>query len=282
MIDLHYIPKFLDKIPFSYLEHTKICVKDNCVVSQNEEYGVISLPVAQLAVLMLGPGTDITHAAIQEITAQNCLLIWCGEGIVRCYAHSQGGTHSSHNIIYQAFLLNDNLLSIEIIQRLMCKRFPKENYSGLSIKQIMGIEGNKMRDIYSHQAQLFGIKWEMKDQNITTWENQDIPNKCLSVANSCLYGVCHAAILSLGYSPALGFIHKGDQRSFVFDIADMYKPSVSIPVAFSVAKDNPKNPEKSTMIKCKEYFYQNKFLSLILKDLEELFDFPEKNSFKNT
>ena len=54
----------------------------------------------------------------------------------------------------------------------------------------------------------------------------------LSTANVCLYGLCHAAIISLGYSPELGFVHTGKMTSFVYDIADLYKMQTSVPAAF--------------------------------------------------
>ncbi len=57
----------------------------------------------------------------------------------------------------------------------------------------------------------------------------------LSAANVCLYGVVHATVLALGYSPALGFIHNGNQHSFVYDIANLYKIQVTLPLAFFAA-----------------------------------------------
>jgi len=60
-------------------------------------------------------------------------------------------------------------------------------------------------------------------------------NQALSAANSAIYGVVHAVIVALGCSPGLGFVHNGTYRSFVYDIADLYKADLTIPIAFDVA-----------------------------------------------
>ena len=44
-------------------------------------------------------------------------------------------------------------------------------------------------------------------------------------------------IVALGCSPGLGFVHTGHERSFVYDIADLYKAEITIPAAFDVAAD---------------------------------------------
>ena len=60
-------------------------------------------------------------------------------------------------------------------------------------------------------------------------------NQALSAGHACLYGVAHAVIAALGCSPGLGFIHVGHERSFVYDIADLYKADLTIPIAFEIA-----------------------------------------------
>jgi CRISPR-associated protein Cas1 len=98
----------------------------------------------------------------------------------------------------------------------------------------------------------------------------DASNLCLSTANNCLYGICHSAILSLGYSTAIGFIHEGHQTSFVFDIADLYKVEVSIPIAFSCVSEDNNKSMNNTRIKMRDYFNDNKFLKRVVNDIEDI------------
>ena len=58
-------------------------------------------------------------------------------------------------------------------------------------------------------------------------------NVSLNLANSILYGCAGAACSAIGVNPALGIIHRGNVRSLLFDLADLYKPTMTIPLAFS-------------------------------------------------
>ena len=85
-----------------------------------------------------------------------------------------------------------------------------------------------------------------------------------------LYGLCHAAIVSLGYSPGLGFVHTGKQLSFVYDIADLYKVETTIPAAFAAVKSAPKPTDdlsKAVRVNCRDYFANTKLLSRIPRDI---------------
>lgn len=79
------------------------------------------------------------------------------------------------------------------------------------------------------------MTWTKRDYNVDDFESGSVVDQALSAANTSLYGVVHAAIVALGCAPGLGFVHTGHVLSFVFDIADLYKAEIAIPVAFEVA-----------------------------------------------
>jgi CRISPR-associated protein Cas1 len=91
--DLHSLPKFRDRLSFIYVEHVRIEQHEKSIACHDVD-GMVAIPVATLAVLMLGPGVSITHAAIRRLAEGNCLVIWCGEENVRFYAQGLGGTRS--------------------------------------------------------------------------------------------------------------------------------------------------------------------------------------------
>ena len=95
-------------------------------------------------------------------------------------------------------------------------------------------------------------------------------NRALSAANSCLYGICHAAILSVGYSPALGFIHTGKQLSFVYDIADLFKFETVVPHAFRIASKSPPDLERQVRYACRDSFRQTHLLEHIIPTIEAI------------
>ena len=90
----------------------------------------------------------------------------------------------------------------------------------------------------------------------------------MSAANSCLYGICHAAIVSAGFSPALGFIHTGKMLSFVYDVADLYKTEITVPVAFRAAAEGQGQLERRVRITCRDQFVSTRLLERIIPDIQ--------------
>jgi CRISPR-associated protein Cas1 len=137
------------------------------------------------------------------------------------------------------------------------------------VEQLRGMEGVRVREAYARASQDTGVEWSGRSYDRSDWRSADPVNRALSCANSCLYGLCHAAILSTGYSPALGFIHTGKQLSFVYDIADLYKVEVTIPLAFRVARENPPELERTVRLQCRDRFRESRLLQRIVPDIQK-------------
>src|SRR5665811_1904308 len=112
------------------------------------------------------------------------------------------------------------------------RRFDEKVDESLSLQQLRGREGIRVRASYAEASRVSAVEWKGRNYDRTSWKTADPINRALSCANSCLYGLCHAAIVAAGYSPAIGFIHSGKGLSFVYDVADLYKTVTSIPAAF--------------------------------------------------
>jgi len=133
-----------------------------------------------------------------------------------------------------------------------------------------GIEGSRVRKLYEILAERAGIKWNGRCYDYMDWDSGDMQNKCLSSATSCLYGVTEAAVLAAGYSPAIGFIHSGKPRSFVYDIADLFKFETVVPLAFQIAAKSPENPERAVRLACRDTFRETRLLKKIIPAIEEV------------
>ena len=276
MDDLHQLPKFRDALSYLYVEHVKIDQEEHSIALHDEQ-GVTPVPVAGLAVLMLGPGTRITHAAIRALADNNCLVIWCGEQNVRFYAFGMGGTRSSAALLHQARLVSNERTCLEVVMRMYRMRFKETLAENLTVQQLRGMEGIRVRETYARMSRETGVPWTGRSYDRRDWRSTDPVNRALSAANSCLYGLCHAAILSVGYSPALGFIHTGKQLSFVYDIADLYKAEVTIPVAFQVAAAAAADLEREVRLRLRDTFRESRLLSRIIPDIRRaLGDQPEE------
>ncbi len=126
----------------------------------------------------------------------------------------------------------------------------------------------RVRTSYSQSSAATGVEWTGRSYNRTDWKDSTPINRALSAANSCLYGVCQAAIISAGYSTALGFIHTGKMLSFVYDIADLYKADLTIPLAFETVAESEFELESRIRHRLRDKFHAEKFLQRIVPDLE--------------
>ena len=115
---------------------------------------------------------------------------------------------------------------------------------------------------------------------MTDWAGGDLPNRCLSAATACVHGLCEAAVLTAGYSPAIGFLHTGKALSFVYDIADLWKLQTVVPEAFRVAGQAQKGQlevpiERAVRHACRDAFRKTGLLSKIIPQIEEVLEAGE-------
>lgn len=280
--DLHELPRLSDSISYLYIEHAKI-EQSSMSIEAVKKDGIIAIPAASLTLLMLGPGTSITHAAVKALSENGCMAVWCGEGVSRFYAFGTGETRSAANLLRQAKLCMDEQAHISVVRRMYERRFPDIKCEGFTLQQIRGMEGIRVRQAYKIWSKQAGILWKGRDYKSNNWDDADPINRGLSIANTVLYGVCHAAIVSLGYSPGLGFIHTGKQLSFVYDIADLYKADVTIPAAFETAALDSTNMQQEIRIRTRQLIKKHNIMKRIPEDIDWVFsidshDDPNKDT----
>jgi len=159
-------------------------------------------------------------------------------------------------------------------------RFDESLDPSLTLQQIRGREGVRVRDAYARASRETGAPWHGRFYDRNDWSSADPVNRALSAANSCLYGVCQAGILALGLSPALGFIHTGKMLSFVYDIADLYKTQVSIPIAFRVVSEAEDKLESRARRAVRDTLRERKLLKTIVADIQSALDLQGRGRLK--
>lgn len=228
------------------------------------------IPIGGVACLMLEPGTRVSHAACALAARVGTLLVWIGEGGVRLYSAGQPGGARSDKLLYQAKLALDDSLRLKVVRKMYALRFGEEPPQRRSIEQLRGIEGARVRETYKQIASKFGVAWKARNYDVSSWDAGDLPNRCLSSATACLYGITEAAVLAAGYAPAIGFIHTGKPLSFVYDVADVYKFDTVVPIAFKIAAKQPANPEQQIRLACRNIFRESRLLDRIIPGIEEM------------
>lgn len=270
--DLHALPRLSDRWSHLYLEHGRVQKDKEGLCFIDPQGTSTAIPVDQFAMILLGPGTTLTHAAVRMLADNNTLVCWCGEQGVRLYAYGTGGTHASARLLRQAEAWADPQRRLAVIARMYRKRFVEEIPPGTTLESIRAMEGYRVRAAYQQEAHRAGVEWKGRDYDQGSWDHADPLNRALSAANSCLYGICHAAILAAGYAPSIGFVHTGKQLSFVYDIADLYKTELTIPCAFDVVAEGIEDVERRVRIRARDLFHEQRLLRRILPDISEVLD----------
>ncbi|MDD5036916.1 MAG: type I-E CRISPR-associated endonuclease Cas1e [Methylococcaceae bacterium] len=259
-----------ERVSLLFIEYGEIDVIDGAFVVVDKTGVRTQIPVGSIACLMLEPGTRVSHRAAALAARVGTLLVWVGEAGVRLYASGQPGGARSDRLLYQAKLALDEAARLKVVRKMYEIRFGEKPPEHRSVEQLRGIEGARVRKTYELLAKRYGVIWKHRNYDAEEWGSGDLPNRCLSSATACLYGITEAAVLAAGYAPAVGFIHTGKPLSFVYDIADLVKFDTVVPVAFKIAAREPANAEREVRLACRDVFRQTHLLKKLIPLIEEV------------
>ncbi|MCH9276187.1 type I-E CRISPR-associated endonuclease Cas1e [Bifidobacterium amazonense] len=258
-----------DRMTFLYAEHCVVSRADNAVTITDSR-GTVHVPAAALSVLMLGPGSNITYAAVCLLGESRATCIWVGERGVRYYCHGASLAQSTRLLEAQAKLVSSERTRVKVARRMYAMRFPNEPTDGLTMQQLLGKEGTRVRRAYERESLRTGVPWSGRSYKVDDFDDADDVNRALSAANTSLYGVVHAVIVALGCSPGLGFVHARNERSFVYDIADLYKAEITIPLAFDLVAMQIADISAAARRGMRDRMKDGKFLRRCVKDIRSL------------
>lgn len=268
--EIQALPQITDRMTFIYLER---CVlnRQESAITVTDDNGCVHIPAAAISVLMLGPGTKITHRAMELMGDAGVIVLWVGEHGVRYYAGGRPLTHRAGLLIRQAELVSNNRLHLNVVRQMYCMRFPGEDVSHLTLQQLRGREGSRIRTVYRKFSKQWNVPWNGREYDPDNFLDGDAVNQALSAGHTCLYGLARAVIEALGCSPGLGFVHVGHENSFVYDIADLYKAEITIPLAFEVAASIHQEDVPAVMRrKTRDAMVQNHILERMVRDIKTL------------
>ncbi len=267
--ELPQLARAADRLTFVYLERCRVHRDDNAITATDER-GTVHIPASTLGTLLLGPGTTVTHQAMTLLHQSGVCAVWTGEEGVRYYGHGRPLAESSRLLEAQAKLFSTTRGRLKVARAMYQMRFPGEDVSGLTLQQLRGREGVRMRRAYRAAAEKYGIQWSSREYDQNDFDNSDSVNKALSAANAALYGVVHSVIVALGLSPGLGFVHAGTIRAFVYDVADLYKADLVIPLAFRLASEQPPDISSAARRGLRDLMVDGQFLKRCIQDIRGL------------
>ena len=268
---LPQLPRASDRVTFIYVEHARINRNDGAVTVA-ESRGIVRIPAAMIGILLLGPGTDISHRAMELLGDTGTSVAWVGEHGIRQYAHGRSLSRTSRFLEKQAKLVSNTRTRLQVARSMYQMRFPEEDVSELTMQQLRAKEGARIRRLYRRISQEYGVRWDGRKYDPEDYQGGDPVNQALSSANVALYGLAYSAVSALGMASGLGFVHTGHDLSFVYDIADLYKAEITIPIAFQIASEYEPGDDVGRIARqnVRDAFSDGKTFARIVRDIQFL------------
>ncbi|AEX68718.1 type I-E CRISPR-associated endonuclease Cas1e [Corynebacterium diphtheriae] len=279
-LDRLLLPRMESRLSFLYVERAVIN-RDGNALTIKDQRGIAHVPATQLAVILLGPGTKVTYAAMALLGDAGASVVWVGEKGVRYYAHGRPPAKTSRFAEAHARLWSNQRSRLRCARRMYDMRFPGEEISQLSLAQLRGREGARMKKIYAAEAQRTGVVWTRRNYDPQDFESGDPINRALTEGSAALYGIAHAVIVGLGFIPSLGIVHTGTDRAFVYDIADLYKAEISIPAAFEAVAAIPSGDDLNVRARIRDKVVSTRLMQRMVHDLQDLMEIPEEDAYSD-
>jgi CRISPR-associated protein Cas1 len=237
--------------------------------------GRYDVPVQGVSLVLLGPGSTVSHDAMRLLSNYGTGLAIIGEDGVRFYSAMLSGRDESELARRQARVWSDDDSRTMIARRLYAWRFG-EVLPHDDLDVLRGIEGDRMKAAYARIAAEYGVAWRGRRYDRTNPAAADIPNQAINHAATAVEAIAAVAVNAVSAIPQLGFIHEHSAQAFVLDIADLFRNEVTLPIAFSGALEITKGSQYSIdriVRKCAgRMFRERNVAGLMIEKIKELFD----------
>lgn len=238
--------------------------------------GDYSIPFQMINCLLLQPGTTVSHDALRLLARHGTGLVVTGQGGVRYYASLPSGPDSSRRARRQVELWADPAARTRVVRRMYAWRLG-EVLPASDLDSLRGIEGSRVKAAYRHAAEQFGIPWRGRRYDRNDPEGADVANQAINHASVAVQAVALVAVAITGTIPQLGFIHEDSGNAFALDIADLYRESVLLPVAFGAARDvrrlgPEENVERTVRRLAGKTFRSENLVGKMIDRIKDLFD----------
>lgn len=268
-----------DRHGLIWLSRGRLFVEDGtlrfvCTQSDDLDAGDYAIPYQNVSLILLGPGTTVSHDALRILARHGTLLAAVGEGGTKFYTAPPMGQGRSKVARAHARLWADESERLSLARRMYAFRFGKI-LPHKDIAVLRGIEGSRMKETYRITADRFRVPWEGRRYNRDRPDDADIPNQAINHAATFVESAADVAVAAVGALPPLGFIHEDSSNAFTLDIADLFRAEITIPLAFRVARkvldDNRLSLERTLRKEAAMEFRRAKLIPKMIDRIKELF-----------
>lgn len=229
-----------DRHGLVWLGRGNLFVENGTVVFATPGYddlkaGRYTLPFQMVSCILLQPGTSVSHDVLRLLARHDVGLVAVGSHGIRCYASMPFGPDQSARARRHALMWTDPDQRMRLIRLMYAWRIG-EVVAVADLDALRGIEGARVKEAYRQVAKQFGIPWRRREYDRDNPQVPDLPNQAINHASSALRAAAMIAVSVCGAIPQLGFIHEDSGIAFPLDIADLFRESILLPVAFGAVK----------------------------------------------
>lgn len=277
---------YVDRHGLLWLSRGRLYVEDGTLRflaagSKELEHGDYAIPYQTVSMVLMGPGTTVTHDCLRILARHGTLLAAVGEGGVKFYTAPPMGKGRSKVARAHARLWADEDARLHVARRMYAVRFG-EVLPSKDISSLRGMEGGRMRESYRIAAQKYGLRWKGRRYDRKNPTSADLPNQAINHAATFVEAAADIAVASVGALPPLGFIHEDSSNAFTLDIADLWRVDVVLPVAFSAAarvQKDPRRPlEREVRYEAARWFRRIKLIPAMIDRIKELLQTDDSSS----
>lgn len=244
-----------------------------------------SLPYANTNVLLLGPGTSVTHQAARLLGDEGVMLGFVGGGGTPLYLASQSEYRPTEHLQRWASFWFDERKRLQVAKQFQNVRAQniQRSYRELGVAGVdealaayseavsaasdntalLLAEAHFSKRLYGILARLHGVaNFSRKPQA------GDALNNFLDAGNYMAYGFAAAALWILGVPHSFGINHGMTRRgALVFDVADIVKDACVMPHAFIGAheRDNESKNRQRVLVALENASALKQMLDVIAK-----------------
>ena len=235
-----------DRHGLIWLERGELCVINGCVhfarSKDNADPTVDQIPHQAVSIILLGPGSSVTHDALRLLARHGTMLAAVGLDGVRSYTAPPLMPDRSDIARRQAELWGNPRRRISVARHMYALRLG-EVLPHRDLNTLRGIEGSRVKETYRLMAQTFGVEWHGRRFDRTNPDADDLPNQAINHAATAVQAAAAIATQSVAAIPQLGFIHEDSGQAFVLDIADLFRDQITLKIAFSAVKKSKTSEE---------------------------------------
>jgi CRISP-associated protein Cas1 len=235
--------------------------------------GDYAIPFQLISCVILQPGCTVSHDALRLLARHGTGLVATGEDGVRMYASMPHGPDDSAVARAQVQLWMHAERRTYVARRMYALRLG-EVLPHADITVLRGIEGARAKETYRRLADHYGIDWKGRRYDRADPETADLANQAINHAATAVEAAALVAVASVGAIPQLGFVHEDSGHSFALDIADLFRDTVTLPVAFGAVKAAIQRPgvplERTTRKTAGKTFRERKLIPSMIDRIKEL------------